>query len=152
MISIDCLLAPSRMLLTWHTSLLKKYRNNMNKTSSPLSRISANLKRRCWSKTECWIHLAIHCYYWLTISSCLYVFISLLSLVSCPFLGPNFLDGVYVSHLLPFIFQSLQELLSLTSLVVWTFVVVAIVLLKLYCWDIHKGEMRKVLTASTSYS
>ena len=95
----------SKSYVTWHSSLLKKYRNNMNKTSSPLSRISANLKRRCWSKTECWIHLAIHCYYWLTISSCLYVFISLLSLVSCPFLGPNFLDGVYVSHLLPFIFS-----------------------------------------------
>nr|XP_058962148.1 phosphatidylinositol N-acetylglucosaminyltransferase subunit H-like [Pocillopora verrucosa] len=45
-----------------------------------------------------------------------------------------------------------QELLSLTSLVVWTFVVVAIVLLKLYCWDIHKESVLIVKDLGIQYT
>ena len=108
--------------------------------------ISANLKRRCWSKIEC------------SSSNTLLLLIKNQLMSVCfhfspvPFQVPTsqmvFMSVIYCL----LFFQSLQELLSLTSLVVWTFVVVAIVLLKLYCWDIHKGEIGKVLTASTSYS
>lgn len=49
-------------------------------------------------------------------------------------------------------FQSSQELLSLTSIAVWTLVVIAIVLLKLYCLDIHKESVLIVKDLGIQYT
>lgn len=45
-----------------------------------------------------------------------------------------------------------QELLSLTSIAVWTLVVIAIVLLKLYCLDIHKESVLIVKDLGIQYT
>ena len=63
--------------------------------------ISANLKRRCWSKIECSSSNTLLFLINNQLMSVCFHF----SPVSCPFLGPNSLNGVYVSHLLPFIFS-----------------------------------------------